>query len=98
MDYEGIYRKAGGKIMVRSIVSAFQNGEDIDLNNEDEYNDVSAITSVLKQYLGELSDPLFTYVLYPRFIEAAGTYKFFEDIRTRIMQHLIFLTSFRLPG
>ncbi|CAG8602241.1 1069_t:CDS:2 [Paraglomus occultum] len=72
MDYEGLYRKPGGKIMIRSIVSAFQHGEDIDLNNADEYNDVSAITSVLKQYLGELPDPLLTTVLYPKFIEAAG--------------------------
>ncbi|OZJ06079.1 hypothetical protein BZG36_01112 [Bifiguratus adelaidae] len=72
MDYEGIYRKSGGAGQMRSIQILFESGEIPDLADVDEYNDICAVTSVLKQYLRELPIPLMTYDMYPEFIEAAG--------------------------
>ena len=69
MDLEGIYRKSGGATQMRSIVTAFDKNLDIDLDSSDQINDISAVTSVLKQYLRELPNPLFTFELYPKFIE-----------------------------
>ncbi|RIA88874.1 hypothetical protein C1645_739054 [Glomus cerebriforme] len=69
MDYEGIYRKVGGALQVRAIISAFEKGEEIDLDDPDLINDISAVTSVFKQYLRELPNPLFTYELYSSFLD-----------------------------
>lgn len=72
LDYEGIYRKSGGAAQIRAIQLAFDNGENINLSDEDEYNDICAITSVLKQYFRELPNPLLTYELYDRFIQVSS--------------------------
>lgn len=69
MDLEGIYRKNGGALQMRAIISAFEKGEEIDLDDPDQFNDISAVTSVFKQYLRDLPNPLFTYELYPNFLE-----------------------------
>jgi hypothetical protein len=69
---EGIYRKSGGAAQMRSIQLSFEQGLDPDLTDDDEYNDICAVTSILKQYFRELPDPLVTYELYPEFIEAIG--------------------------
>ncbi|KAI9024286.1 hypothetical protein CLU79DRAFT_99811 [Phycomyces nitens] len=70
MDYEGIYRKSGGAAQMRAIQVAFEQGDTIDLTDAEEFNDVAAITSVLKQYFRELPDPLLTYDIYQDFIDA----------------------------
>ncbi|CAG8593943.1 9284_t:CDS:10 [Dentiscutata erythropus] len=70
MDLEGIYRKAGAATQVREIITSFDQGKDLDLETPHQFNDISAVTSVLKQYLRELPDPLLTYELYPSFLEA----------------------------
>lgn len=71
MSHEGIYRKSGGAAQMKSIQVAFDRGEAIDLNNEEEYNDICAVTSVLKQFFRELPNPLLTYELYEKFIDVA---------------------------
>lgn len=73
LDYEGIYRKSGGAAQIRAIQQAYKNGDKINLGDEDEYNDICAITSVLKQYFRDLPDPLLTHKHYDTFIEIAGT-------------------------
>jgi UDP-N-acetylmuramyl tripeptide synthase len=45
MDYEGIYRKSGGAAQMRSIQLSFEQGLDPDLTDDDEYNDICAVTS-----------------------------------------------------
>ncbi|KAI8879732.1 RhoGAP-domain-containing protein [Backusella circina FSU 941] len=72
MDYEGIYRKSGGAAQMRLIQNAFNGDEQIDLESDEPINDICAITSILKQYFRELPDPLLTYMLYPKFIEAVS--------------------------
>ncbi|GAA98954.1 uncharacterized protein L969DRAFT_51314 [Mixia osmundae IAM 14324] len=63
MDVEGIYRKTGGSGLVKQITAAFERGEDPDLANQDIFHDVSATTSVLKNYFRALPNPLFTFEL-----------------------------------
>ncbi|KAI8140984.1 hypothetical protein BJV82DRAFT_184579 [Fennellomyces sp. T-0311] len=72
MDFEGIYRKSGGAAQMRAIQVAFDQGDPIDLNDEDCYNDICAVTSVLKHYFRQLPNPLLTYEQYQNFIDAVG--------------------------
>ncbi|SNX85128.1 related to GTPase-activating protein beta-chimerin [Melanopsichium pennsylvanicum] len=64
MDYEGIYRKSGGTSQLKVITQLFDRGNSFDLEDTDRFNDVSAITSVLKNYFRELPTPLLTFELY----------------------------------
>ncbi|ORZ26134.1 hypothetical protein BCR42DRAFT_364789 [Absidia repens] len=70
MDYEGIYRKSGGAAQMRTIQLAFESNDYLNLNNEDDINDICAVTSVLKQYFRELASPLLTFELYDPFMDA----------------------------
>ncbi|KAI9027252.1 hypothetical protein CLU79DRAFT_740997 [Phycomyces nitens] len=70
MRFEGIYRKSGGAAQIRSIQDAFDQEDSPDLCNEDDWDDVCAITSVLKQYFRNLPQPLFTKELHPKFISS----------------------------
>lgn len=79
LDYEGIYRKSGGAAQIRAIQLAFENGESINLSDEEEYNDICAITSVLKQYFRDLPNPLLTCEHYDSFIQVASKYLTFAE-------------------
>ncbi|ORX52434.1 RhoGAP-domain-containing protein [Hesseltinella vesiculosa] len=70
MDYEGIYRKSGGAAQMRTIQLSFEQNEPVDLKDEDEINDICAVTSVLKQYFRELPNPLLTFELYDNWMDA----------------------------
>lgn len=72
LDYEGIYRKSGGAAQTRSIQVAFDQGEKVDLCNEDEYNDICAVTSALKQYFRELPNPLLAFESYQELIDTSS--------------------------
>lgn len=72
LDYEGIYRKSGGAAQIRTIQLAYEQGKHINLHDENEFNDICAITSALKQYFRELSDPLLTFDSYDKFIDVSG--------------------------
>lgn len=73
MDYEGIYRKTGGSSQSKAITQLFERGnyEAFDLKDQDAFNDICSVTSVLKTYFRSLSDPLLTYGLHDAFVEAA---------------------------
>jgi hypothetical protein len=74
MDYEGIYRKTGGSGQSKLITSWFERGDydGFDLLDNDTFNDISSVTSVLKNYFRGLPNPLLTYALHPQFIQAAS--------------------------
>lgn len=76
MDYEGIYRKTGGTSQSKTITQLFERGqyESFDLLDNDVFNDVSSVTSVLKNYLRALPNPLFTFELHNAFIQVTSTY------------------------
>ena len=74
LEYEGIYRKTGGSRLCKVITQLFERGDydAFDLRDSEEFNDICSITSVLKSYFRGLPDPLLTYALHDKFIEAAS--------------------------
>jgi hypothetical protein len=70
MDLEGIYRKSGGTGQINQIRQGFESQEDYDISDPD--IDITAITSVLKQYLRRLPNPLITFDVYDRFLQAGA--------------------------
>ncbi|GAC93241.1 hypothetical protein PHSY_000805 [Pseudozyma hubeiensis SY62] len=81
MDYEGIYRKSGGTSQLKVITQLFERGNAFDLEDTDRFNDVSAITSVLKNYFRELPTPLLTFELYDKLIKVVESKQ--EDTTTK---------------
>jgi len=69
MDYEGIYRKSGGTNQMRQIQDEFERGDDVQFSPD---LDICSVTSVLKQYLRNLPNPLITFEVYDRFIETSS--------------------------
>jgi hypothetical protein len=69
MDYEGIYRKSGGTTQMRQIQDEFERGDDVQFSPD---LDICSVTSVLKQYLRNLPNPLITFEVYDRFIETSS--------------------------
>lgn len=68
MDIEGIYRKTGGSGQVKVIQEGFEKSEDYDIS--DPGLDITAVTSVLKQYFRKLPTPLLTFDVYDRVLES----------------------------
>lgn len=84
MDVEGIYRKTGGSGLVRMIQEGFEKdangnglgveGAGVDISDPDV--DITAVTSVLKQYFRKLPVPLLTFDVYERVLEALSEFFF----------------------
>ncbi|KAG0249261.1 hypothetical protein BG011_009452 [Mortierella polycephala] len=70
LDVEGIYRRSGMAAEARQLVQAYDIGLQPDLMDSDIYQDICSITSVLKQYLRSLPQPLIPFDLYADFIES----------------------------
>ncbi|KAI9684388.1 MAG: Rho-type gtpase-activating protein [Trizodia sp. TS-e1964] len=68
MDLEGIYRKTGGNSQVKAVQEGFDKNDDFDISDTD--IDITAITSVLKQYFRRLPTPLLTFDVYDRILES----------------------------
>jgi len=68
MDIEGIYRKTGGSGQVKIIQEGFDKTEDYDIS--DPGLDITAVTSVLKQYFRKLPMPLLTFDVYDRVLDS----------------------------
>jgi hypothetical protein len=88
MDQEGIYRKTGGNAQVNMIKDGFDRDESFDISDPD--LDITAVTSVLKQYFRKLPVPLLTYDVYDRVLESTskcalrkGVYLPFRDRTNR---------------
>ncbi|KAG0274805.1 hypothetical protein BGZ95_009440 [Linnemannia exigua] len=70
LEVEGIYRRSGMAAEARQLVQAYDIGMQPDLMDTNIYQDICSITSVLKQYLRSLPQPLIPYDLYADFMEA----------------------------
>ncbi|KAF9403947.1 hypothetical protein BGZ94_004443 [Podila epigama] len=70
LEVEGIYRRSGMAAEARQLVQAFDTGLQPDLMDTTLYQDICSITSVLKQYLRTLPEPLIPYDMYDDFMEA----------------------------
>jgi hypothetical protein len=89
MEYEGIYRKTGGAGQCKIITQLFERGDynAFDLCDSDRFNDICAVTSVLKNYFRSLPDPLLTSELHERFMSAAHVRD--PAAKTKAMQDLV---------
>ncbi|KAI2629354.1 rho GTPase activator Rga [Xylaria nigripes] len=67
MEMEGIYRKTGGNSQVKIIQDGLDKNENFDISDPD--MDITAVTSVLKQYFRKLPTPLLTYDIYDGVLE-----------------------------
>ncbi|KTW31379.1 hypothetical protein T552_00024 [Pneumocystis carinii B80] len=72
--FEGIYRKSGSASQMRILIDAFSNN-DIDNLSQSVFEDISVVTSVLKQYFRKLPNPLITYEIYIPFLEIIASDK-----------------------
>lgn len=72
MDVQGIYRKTGGSGQQKVVQEGFERMEDFDISDPD--LDITAVTSVLKQYFRRLPTPLLTFDVYDRILESNRTY------------------------
>ncbi|KAG0087112.1 hypothetical protein BGZ92_007593 [Podila epicladia] len=70
LEVEGIYRRSGMAAEARQLVQAYDSGMHPDLMDSGLYQDICSITSVLKQYLRTLPEPLIPYDMYDDFMEA----------------------------
>ncbi|KAG2226382.1 hypothetical protein INT45_000550 [Circinella minor] len=93
MEMEGIYRKSGGAKQIRDIQELFDQGQTPDLTDDNKWNDINAVTSVLKQYFRKLPDPLFTYQFHHEFIK--NTY--IKDLPTHRLSEMYSLLHTELP-
>lgn len=69
MDVEGIYRKSGGSLQVKSVQQGFEKDGDHDISDQE--LDIHAVTSTLKQYFRRLPTPLITHDVYDALLDAA---------------------------
>ncbi|KKA27582.1 hypothetical protein TD95_001461 [Thielaviopsis punctulata] len=68
MDVEGIYRKTGGNSQVKMVQDGFDKDENYDIS--DPSIDITAVTSVLKQYFRKLPTPLLSFDIYDKVLES----------------------------
>lgn len=54
------------------VQACFDRGTPFDLHDTDRFNDISAVTSALKNYFRQLPNPLFTYELHEAFINSSA--------------------------
>jgi len=98
MDMEGIYRKSAPASEVRSFHRQLLENDAVDLGGlsrtsnakpaeAEEIHDVSTVTSVLKQYLRDLPNPLLTYEAYDNFLEIARMAP--SDARLRMAESVL---------
>uniref|UniRef100_A0A2K5XJK2 GEM interacting protein n=1 Tax=Mandrillus leucophaeus TaxID=9568 RepID=A0A2K5XJK2_MANLE len=70
LDVQGIYRVSGSRVRVERLCQAFENGRALVELSGNSPHDVS---SVLKRFLQELTDPVVPFHLYDAFISLAKT-------------------------
>lgn len=72
LDIIGLYRLCGSATKKRILREAFErNSRSVDLT-PDNVPDINVITGVLKDFLRELPEPLFTKCLYQMMVDALG--------------------------
>ncbi|KAJ0422111.1 hypothetical protein BJY00DRAFT_311509 [Aspergillus carlsbadensis] len=88
LEVEGIYRLSGSANHISQMKALFDNdSSQVDFTNpEIFYHDVNSVAGLLKQFLRDLPDPLFTSQAYSGFIDAA---RIDDDIQRRDSLHAI---------
>lgn len=74
LDIIGLYRLCGSETKKKMLREAFEtNPEAVDLSSEN-VPDINVITSLLKEYLRELPEPVFSSCLYQMLVDAVGVF------------------------
>lgn len=60
---------------MKAVQASFERGLTVDFNDIDKFNDISAVTSALKNYFRQLPNPLFTFELHEAFVTVACMYR-----------------------
>lgn len=88
LDFEGLYRKSGGASEMKALIEAFETANlannSVDFTN---FQDISAITSVMKQYLRRLPIPLINFDAYEPFLGTSAIPD--SGIRIRAVQDVL---------
>eukprot|EP01091_Cochliopodium_minus_P002739 TRINITY_DN12592_c0_g1_i1.p1 TRINITY_DN12592_c0_g1~~TRINITY_DN12592_c0_g1_i1.p1 ORF type:complete len:384 (-),score=134.33 TRINITY_DN12592_c0_g1_i1:1-1152(-) len=82
LNVEGIFRLSGDSNAISNLNGKYENGEFVDLNNED----IHTITGTLKLYLRNFKDPLLNFGLYDSLIQA---YEKEEEYRIACISQLL---------
>ena len=69
---EGIFRLSGSNLVIKALRERFNNEGDIDFWADDQYTDIHAVASLLKQYLRELPIIILTRELHLDFLQVLG--------------------------
>ena len=74
LDIIGLYRLCGSETKKKMLREAFEaDPEAVDLSSEN-VPDINVITSLLKEYLRELPEPVFSSCLYQMLVDALGVF------------------------
>ncbi|CZR51220.1 related to BEM3 GTPase-activating protein for Cdc42p and Rho1p [Phialocephala subalpina] len=65
---EGIFRLSGSSVVIKALKERFNNEGDINLVTDEQYYDIHAVASLLKQYLRELPQTILTRELHLEFV------------------------------
>ncbi|ORZ06336.1 Rho GTPase activation protein [Lobosporangium transversale] len=87
LEVEGIYRRSGLAAEIKQLVQAYDSGQQPDLLDSTLFQDICSITSVLKQYLRSLPEPLIPFTLYNSFMDAVSLSQ--NNDRIQMSRHLI---------
>ena len=71
---EGIFRIGGSNLVIKALRERFTMEGDVDLCAESQAPEISAVASLLKQYLRELPTNVFTKELHMEFLAVLGKY------------------------
>ncbi|XP_055712132.1 GTPase-activating protein CdGAPr isoform X3 [Phlebotomus papatasi] len=85
---DGIYRLSGITSNIQKLRRAFDEERIPDLQQSDIKQDIHAVSSLLKMYFRELPNPLCTYQLYDKFVEAIQSPEEGED-KLKIMRKTV---------
>lgn len=81
IDKEGIFRLSGSAVAIEGFKRAFNEGQDVDLNN---CLDIHVVCGLLKQFLRELREPLLTFDLYDIFLETGCQLEAVKSVLSRL--------------
>ena len=85
MKNVGVYRVPGNSVVINALTESFNRG---DFSQSDlRWNDVNAISSVMKSFFRKLPDPLVTSELYGAVIEASKMEP--EEMRLKSIKRLV---------
>jgi len=73
LHHQGIFRVSGSKVEINNFREAFERGDD-PLADMTDASDINSVAGVLKMYLRELREPVFSIQYFDQFMELARSY------------------------